>query len=330
MADKPITRLASEMAAKEQKKKRGFFDKIGGFLADAGQEVGRIVANPVETVQRVASEAKSVFYDPIRNLGNAVDPTTNMTAAQRINGIGNGALAVGSMVAPIEGLASSMADRAIARSLVGTGERSFEYGLHHSLTPGIKTINPSTGYNQVSALDARPGSTYFWQGAGRDMSDPVRQGLHSTNLAAFRKGEYISEPPSWYQGNPRLYVTRVPKEGIMLDENVVNSAARRIEQPLRVVSEIDPMQGYGELSSRLQKYGLGMQNYPEEAYSTQIAKIKEKLALLKSYKAEAESMIRTRAIHDMPETHWFREQELQKIKEGMTPEEWDIFRKGDF
>ena len=287
---KPVTRLASEMATQEQKKKRGFFDKVGGFLADAGQEVGRMVTNPVETVQRLGSEAKSTFYDPIRNLPNAFDPTSGLSPMERVNtGLGGG-LALADAVTPFlpEGaLANAMVQRAANRTLADTGQRSFEYGLHHSLTPGIKTINPSRIGFEVSALDARPGSTYFWQGEGRDMSDPVRQGLYSTNLAAYRRGEYIGEPSSFYQGTPRLYVTRVPKEGIMLDENVVNSAARRIEQPLRAVAEIDPMQGYKELSGRLQKYGLGMQNYPEEAYLTQIDKIKEKLAMLKSYAEQA-------------------------------------------
>jgi hypothetical protein len=123
MADKPITRLASEMATKEQKKKRGFFDKVGGFLADAGQEVGRIVTNPVETVQRLGSEAKSTFYDPIRNLPNAFDPTSGLSPMERVNtGLGGG-LALADAVTPFvpEGaLANAMVQRATNRAIAET------------------------------------------------------------------------------------------------------------------------------------------------------------------------------------------------------------------
>jgi hypothetical protein len=123
MADKPVTRLASEMATKEQKKKRGFFDKVGGFLADAGQEVGRIVTNPVETVQRLGSEAKSTFYDPIRNLPNAFDPTSGLSPMERVNtGLGGG-LALADAVTPFvpEGaLANAMVQRATNRAIAET------------------------------------------------------------------------------------------------------------------------------------------------------------------------------------------------------------------
>jgi hypothetical protein len=128
MADKPVTRLASEIAAKEQKKKRGFFDKVGGFLADAGQEVGRIVTNPVETVQRLGSEAKSTFYDPIRNLPNAFDPTSGLSPMERVNtGLGGG-LALADVATPFlpEGaLANAMVKRAANRALAETGTTSF-------------------------------------------------------------------------------------------------------------------------------------------------------------------------------------------------------------
>jgi hypothetical protein len=128
VADKPVTRLASEMAAKEQKKKRGFFDKIGGFLADAGQEVGRIVTNPVETVQRLGSEAKSTFFDPIRDLPNAFDPTSGLSPMERATtGVGGG-LAVADALTPFmpEGaLANAMVKRAANRTLAETGTTSF-------------------------------------------------------------------------------------------------------------------------------------------------------------------------------------------------------------
>jgi len=82
MAKKPVTRLASEMAA--QKKKRGFFDKVGGFLADAGQEVGRMVTNPLDTAKEMGSMAKQTFYDPIANLPKAFDPTSYCQSAQSL------------------------------------------------------------------------------------------------------------------------------------------------------------------------------------------------------------------------------------------------------
>jgi hypothetical protein len=285
MADKPVTRLASEMATQEQKKKRGFFDKVGGFFADAGQEVGRIVTNPVETVQRLGSEAKSTFYDPIRNLPKAFDPTLDMSAMDRVNTALGGGLALADAVTPFvpEGaLANAMVKKAANRTLAETGQRSFEYGLHHSLTPGIKTINPSRKGFQVTALDAKPGSTYFWQGEGRDMSTGVSSAMDNLERSLERRQNFVSEPSEFYQGTPRMYLTRVPKEGIQLDENVLGSVARRTERPLRSFSEIDPMMGYEAMSSKLRKYGLGMQNYPEAQYAQKVSGMTEELANLKA------------------------------------------------
>lgn len=116
MAQLPITRLASEMAARaEPKKKRGILDKVGGFFADAGQEVGRMVTNPIETAQRFGAEAKENFYDPIRNLPNAFDPTVDASAMERVNTGLTGALAVADLVAPVKGAASSVANRYVSK-----------------------------------------------------------------------------------------------------------------------------------------------------------------------------------------------------------------------
>ena len=121
MADKPVTRLASEMAG--QKKKRGFFDKVGGFLADAGQEVGRMVTNPVETVQRLGSEAKSTFYDPIANLPSAFDPTSGLSPLERVNTGLSGGLALADAFTPFmpEGaLANAMVRNATNKAIAET------------------------------------------------------------------------------------------------------------------------------------------------------------------------------------------------------------------
>jgi hypothetical protein len=156
MADKPITRLASEMATQEQKKKRGFFDKVGGFFADAGQEVGRMVTNPLETAQRVGSMAKQTFVDPIVNLPNAFDPTSGLSPLERVNtGLGGG-LALADAFTPFlpEGaLANALANRAASKAwanhvptinkprlLPGQG-----YGLHVSHQPNLTVIQDIEG-----------------------------------------------------------------------------------------------------------------------------------------------------------------------------------------
>ncbi len=182
MADKPITRLASEMATKEQKKKRGFFDKVGGFFADAGQEVGRMVTNPLETAQRVGSMAKETFVDPIVNLPNAFDPTSGLSPLERVNtGLG-GALAVGDMATPFlpEGaLANALANRAaskawashaptINRPKLSPGQG---YGLHVSHIPDLPVIkdiaelrNKGTNFGTIydSTQWTPPGATYVF------------------------------------------------------------------------------------------------------------------------------------------------------------------------
>ena len=182
MADKPITRLASEMATKEQKKKRGFFDKVGGFFADAGQEVGRMVTNPLETAQRVGSMAKETFVDPIVNLPNAFDPTSGLSPLERVNtGLGGG-LALADAFTPFmpEGaLANALANRAaskawanhapaINRPKLSPGQG---YGLHVSHIPDLPVIKDiaelrNKGTNFGTPYDSTqwtpPGATYVF------------------------------------------------------------------------------------------------------------------------------------------------------------------------
>lgn len=123
MADKPVTRLASEMATKEQKKKRGFFDKVGGFLADAGQEVGRMVTNPLDTAKEMGSMAKQTFYDPIANLPKAFDPTSGLAPLERVNTALGGGLALADAFTPFvpEGaLANAMVRNATNKAIAET------------------------------------------------------------------------------------------------------------------------------------------------------------------------------------------------------------------
>ena len=319
MAKKPITRLASEMARLPAAPfipgvtwnnpapttafgAAGSKPFVGGAAATQARQDNndaymaglnnRVplqnmndLSSPKWWAKNTAKAAKENFFDPIWNMPKAFDPTSGLSPMERVTtGVGGG-LAMFDVMTPFlpEGaLANAMVKRAAERAAVGTGERSFEYGLHHSLTPGLKTINPSRKGFQVTALDAKPGSTYFWQGEGRDMSTSVSSAMDNLERSLERRQNFVSEPSEFYQGTPRTYITRVPKEGIQFDENVLGSAARRIEQPLRVMSEIDPMMGYEAMSSKLRKYGLGMQNYPESQYTQKVSGITDELANLKA------------------------------------------------
>lgn len=165
MADKPITRLASEMATKEQKKKRGFFDKVGGFFADAGQEVGRMVTNPLDTAKEMGSMAKQTFYDPIANLPKAFDPTSGLAPLERVNTALGGGLALADAFTPFvpEGaLANALAKRAAGKAWANSvpnmtkpvgptaADMYFaKYGIHGSPTSGIPQIDPKFGSNAM-------------------------------------------------------------------------------------------------------------------------------------------------------------------------------------
>jgi len=190
MADKPVTRLASEMATKEQKKKRGFFDKVGGFLADAGQEVGRIVTNPVETVQRLGSEAKSTFFDPIRNLPNAFDPTSGLSPMERVNtGLGGG-LALADAVTPFlpEGaLANAMVQRAANRTLAETGATSFAKSgpiniMGHEVPYGPEAARYAAKLARLDrTMGTKPGMGVASIGmTEKDAADVLRNGIYMT------------------------------------------------------------------------------------------------------------------------------------------------------
>jgi hypothetical protein len=192
MADKPVTRLASEMATKEQKKKRGFFDKVGGFLADAGQEVGRIVTNPVETVQRLGSEAKSTFFDPIRNLPNAFDPTSGLSPMERVNtGLGGG-LALADAVTPFlpEGaLANAMVQRAANRTLAETGATSFAKSgpiniMGHEVPYGPEAARYAAKLARLDrTMGTKPGMGVASIGmTEKDAADVLRNGIYDPIL----------------------------------------------------------------------------------------------------------------------------------------------------
>jgi hypothetical protein len=172
MADKPITRLASEMATQEQKKKRGILsflddnitgalEKVGDFAADQGQAFVDMAKNPLDTAKQMGVTAKQTFYDPIANLPKAFDPTSGLSPLERVNtGLG-GALAIGDMMTPFmpEGalanaLAKRAAENAVARIApnmtkpVGPTAADWfygQYGLHGSPTQGITQLEPRLG-----------------------------------------------------------------------------------------------------------------------------------------------------------------------------------------
>ena len=245
MAKKPVTRLASEMAA--QKKKRGFFDKVGGFLADAGQEVGRMVTNPLDTAKEMGSMAKQTFYDPIANLPKAFDPTSGLAPLERVNTALGGGLAMADVLTPFvpEGaLANALANRAASKAwanhvptinkprlLPGQG-----YGFHVSHIPDLPVIkdikelrNQGTNFGTIydSTQFTPPGATYVFgipQGQqGRIQVDAAVQHAQLAKRAAANNPDnpeirdyimYLTKTnPLKLPGGPRLTRVADPEYG---------------------------------------------------------------------------------------------------------------------
>ena len=176
MADKPVTRLASEMATKEQKKKRGFLSflddnitgglvKVGDFFADGGNALVDMAKNPLDTAKQLGVTAKQTFYDPIANIPKAFDPTSGLSPLERVNtGLGGG-LALADAFTPFmpEGaLANALAKRAAENAVakiapnmtkpVGPTAADWfygQYGLHGSPTSGIPQLEPRFGSNAL-------------------------------------------------------------------------------------------------------------------------------------------------------------------------------------
>lgn len=167
MADKPITRLASEMATKEQKKKRGFLSflddnitgglvKVGDFFADGGNALVDMAKNPLDTAKQMGVMAKETFVDPVWNMPKAFDPTSGLSPIERVNtGLG-GALAVGDMATPFlpEGaLANALAKRAANKAWVNSAPAVNRsrllpgqgYGMHVSHQPNLTAIQDIEG-----------------------------------------------------------------------------------------------------------------------------------------------------------------------------------------
>lgn len=246
------------------------------------------VKDPVGTVKQLGRVAKETFYDPSKRFAAAVDPNSGASVADRIAGVGEGVLYAMDALTP--GVPEGIMAKRLAKKLAKEApEATIEYGIHHSLTPGITNIRPSRANGQVTAMDARPGSTYFWATDPKDAMPTIGEAMGQLERATWRHGDWMAESPEFYRSaTPRMYVTRVPKRGVMPDENVPGSLARRIEQPLRAVREIDPFQGYDAVMEQFRRAGVRAPRYTRAQYDASMTK-------LAAAKAQLENMARMAA-----------------------------------
>lgn len=273
--------------AEKKAKKKGFWGKVGGFASDFGGAMVDMAANPLETGKRLASEAKNTFVNPIIDMPKAFDPSSGLSMVDRANTALAGGFALADAATPFmpEGaITNSLRRAAMERAVAAEPSEAMTYGIHHSLTPGLKTILPSQAGNQVTALDAIPGSAYFWSSQGKDLTAAVDQVPFQWNNAIWRRSDMIAEPPSFYNAEPSAYLVRTPTRKVLEDANVPGSVARRVEGQLPVVKDISGMIENPEaMKKALRHYGLGSRAVPDVAKIAERGKAMDMLATMRRH-----------------------------------------------
>ena len=277
MPPKPLAEdLARKKAEKDKKESGGGW---GWF--------GNLIVNPIDTVKGLGNAAKETFFDPINRAQKAVNPYESGTAMERAAGIAEGVLYAADMLTPgvPEGaMANSLRRRAMDRAVKANPSPAMQYGIHHSLTPGLTTIRPSQVGNQVTALDAIPGSAYFWSGEARDLTKAVEEVPFQWNNALFRRADELEMPAAHYSPTPSAYLVRTPQSNVLQDMNVPGSVARRVEGSMPVVRDITSMINDPEaMSKALRHYGLSSRAVPNPKYAADRVFADEALGVMRKH-----------------------------------------------
>lgn len=113
-----------------------------------------------------------------------------------------------------------------------------EVGLHHSITPpsGIPftgQVNTSVADRAFTALDQKPGYSYFWD-TGKGKSG-IEEAL---NQIDFQTRKLADDRLLDAGQNAVGYVTRVPRGLSAPDENVLGTIAREVPAPQQIVGSV--------------------------------------------------------------------------------------------
>lgn len=245
------------------------------------------MSSPTWWARGMKDAAKATFFDPLNRAQKALNPFESGTPLERAAGIAEGALFAADMLTPgvPEGaMVNNLRRRAMERAVAREGSEPMMYGIHHSLTSGLKTIRPSQIGNQVTALDAIPGSAYFWSAPGRDMTAAAEQIPYQWNNALFRRADMLEMPPEFYNPNPSAYLVRAPASQVLPDANVAGSVARRVEGSLPVVRDITGLIDNPEaMRKAMRHYGLRSNAVPNPKYAAERAMADESVANMRRH-----------------------------------------------
>jgi hypothetical protein len=141
------------------------------------------------------------------------------------------------------------------------GEIPYTYGVHVSPMSDLAEIQARQAMQQqVTALDAMPGSSYMW-----DARSPRTIGsiFDNAQMNPATRDYMMSPEELAAQSTPNIYITRAPSGQVFQDANIPGSSALRVAGNQEVLGQV-PFDR-AALQAALEKYGVTQRNATADA-----------------------------------------------------------------
>jgi hypothetical protein len=144
------------------------------------------------------------------------------------------------------------------------GEIPYTYGVHVSPMSDLAEIQARQAMQQqVTALDAMPGSSYMW-----DARSPRTIGsiFDNAQMNPATRDYMMSPEELAAQSTPNIYITRAPAGQVFQDANIPGSSALRVAGNQEVLGQV-PFDR-AALQAALEKYGVTPRNATADVFES--------------------------------------------------------------
>jgi len=182
-----------------------------------------------------------------------------------VNGLGNAVLDYGNLAATVAPFVGP-----VAKGIQGirgariAGEIPYTYGVHVSPVADLAEIRARQAMQQqVTALDAMPGSSYMW-----DARSPRTIGsiFDNAQMNPATRDYMMSPEELAAQSTPNIYITRAPSGQVFQDANIPGSSALRVAGNQEVLGQV-PFDR-AALQAALEKYGVTPRNATADVFES--------------------------------------------------------------
>ena len=223
-----------------------------GLNRAANYTAGTIAATP-----GFGKPSSSPFMDTVRSQG-----WLNAIAEPFVHGAN-----VASVAFPISKVAGAAKLPGIQgiRGAQVAGEIPYTYGVHVSPVADLAEIRARLAMQQqVTALDAMPGSSYMW-----DARSPRTIGsiFDNAQMNPATRDYMMSPEELAAQSTPNIYITRAPAGQVFQDANIPGSSALRVAGNQEVLGQV-PFDR-AALQAALEKYGITPRSEAADALESQ-------------------------------------------------------------